>query len=221
MLSQEQLNKQNEVDRQLVSDVMINKSETSFTKLYHIHYDWVFSKSLLMVHNYHDAEDVTSIIFAKLWNKLIKMKYNIEIKGTFRSWLNVLSKHTIIDFIRSNSKRTEEPFDLLKVSSSGDSDYQKETKQVIKAKYLIDSTEKQPISKLIDTEYVYQLESALEKITKYKHRIAFILRCLEHYSITDITQILQVKDGTVKIWIFRCKQELKSILQNDFDLIFK
>ena len=39
-----------------------------------------------------------------------------------------------------------------------------------------------------------------------------MLRHLEGYSIAEIARILNRKDGTVKIWIFRCTEELRKIL---------
>jgi RNA polymerase sigma-70 factor (ECF subfamily) len=58
------------------------------------------------------------------------------------------------------------------------------------------------------------LENALEQVTKPNHRIAWILRHLEGCSVAEISRILNRKDGTVKIWIFRCTQELRQILVN-------
>ena len=56
------------------------------------------------------------------------------------------------------------------------------------------------------------LEQALQQVTKPNHRVAWILRHLEGCSIAEISQGLQRKEGTVKIWIFRCTQELRQIL---------
>ena len=56
------------------------------------------------------------------------------------------------------------------------------------------------------------LEWALQMVKKPNHRVAWILRHLEGCSIAEISQTLQRKEGTVKIWIFRCTEELRQIL---------
>ena len=189
---------------------MNEKSETSFTELFEIHYHWVFTKSLHILKDYHDAEDVTSIIFAKLWNKLLLLKFDCD-KGTFRAWLNVLSKNTIIDFVRQQNKRKEECVDFNCIQSQSDRFYCHDSDRLIVSMDIADN-KPNPIEYLIETECIEVIESALEKVRKSEHRIAYILRHLENYSVKEITKILNQKDGTIKIWIFRCKEELKEIL---------
>lgn len=53
---------------------------------------------------------------------------------------------------------------------------------------------------------------ALQQVTKPNHRTAWVLRHLEGCSIAEISGILKRKEGTVKIWIFRCTQELRQIM---------
>ena len=71
-----------------------------------------------------------------------------------------------------------------------------------------------PDKHIIAQEAQEILEKALEQVTKPNHRIAWILRHLEGCSVAEISRILNKKEGTVKIWIYRCKQELRQILIN-------
>ena len=213
MTSQEykaKLKQQNAVDKRLVLSIMHEKSETSFNELFKIHYNWVFAKSLHIIKDYHDAEDVTSIIFAKLWKKLILLKFDCD-KGTFRAWLNILSKNTIIDFVRSDKKKKEESVDFNCIQSQSDRFYCHDSDRLIISMDIADD-KAGPIEYLIENECIEVIESALEKVRKPEHRIAYILRHLENYSVKEITRILNQKDGTIKIWIFRCKEELREIL---------
>lgn len=204
--------KKHAIDRELVLQVMHHHCETAFTELFHIHYSWVFSKVSLALSNQEDVEDVTSIIFSKLWSKLQMKKWNAS-KGTFRAWLNIFAKNAIIDFLRAKARNKEYAIDFQDAQTTCDHQrFLRVDQTFISNDHLIDYNQPEPIDTMITDEARHILENALEQITKSTHRIAFILRHLENYEIKEVARILQRKDGTVKIWIFRCKMELREIL---------
>jgi RNA polymerase sigma-70 factor (ECF subfamily) len=130
-----------------------------------------------------------------VWQKIDKWDTD---QGSFQAWLNVVAKNTIIDAIRKKERIRET---LLGMEDEADvplSQYKDNRPTPDKQ---IESREAQEI-----------LEQALHQVTKPNHRIAWILRHLEGCSIAEISQTLQRKEGTVKIWIFRCTQELRQIL---------
>jgi RNA polymerase sigma-70 factor (ECF subfamily) len=168
--------------------------ESAFRLLYDKHYNWVYSKTYRMLQNHQDTEEVCMDIFFKMWQKINKWDTD---QGSFQAWLNVVAKNTIIDAIRKKERIRES---LLNVESDADMPSEYEDSRPTPDK-LIESQEAQEI-----------LEQALYQVTKPNHRTAWILRHLEGCSIAEISQTLQRKEGTVKIWIFRCAQELKQIL---------
>lgn len=170
----------------------------AFRQLFDKHYKWVYNKAYRMLGNYQDTEEVASDVFIKVWQKLNKNKWDAE-KGSFQAWLNMVARNTIIDAIRKRNRIREHP-----LSGSSDEDEQPLSKY--------EDPYSGPEQELEAVEAQQILESALEQVTKSNHRIAWMLRHLEGYSIAEIARILNRKEGTVKIWIFRCTEELRKIL---------
>ena len=173
-------------------------NDAAFRQLFDKHYKWVYNKAYRMLGNYQDTEEVASDVFVKVWQKLNKNKWDAE-KGSFQAWLNMVARNTIIDAIRKRNRIREQP-----LSGSPDEDEQPLSKY--------EDPYSGPEQELEAVEAQQILESALEQVTKSNHRIAWMLRHLEGYSIAEIARILNRKEGTVKIWIFRCTDELRKIL---------
>jgi RNA polymerase sigma-70 factor (ECF subfamily) len=169
--------------------------EPAFRILFDKHYNWVYSKTYRMLGNHQDSEEVCLDIFVKVWQKIEKWDTD---QGSFQAWLNVVAKHTIIDAIRKKERIRES---LLSMEDEADvplSEYR--------------DSKPSPDKQLESQEAQEILEQALQQVTKPNHRLAWILRHLEGCSIAEISGVLQRKEGTVKIWIFRCTQELRQIL---------
>ena len=173
-------------------------NDAAFRQLFDKHYKWVYNKAYRMLGNYQDTEEVASDVFVKVWQKLNKNKWDEE-KGSFQAWLNMVARNTIIDAIRKRNRIREHPL-------SGPQDDDEQPLSQYEDPY------SGPEQELEAVEAQQILENALEQVTKSNHRIAWMLRHLEGYSIAEIARILDRKEGTVKIWIFRCTEELRKIL---------
>jgi RNA polymerase sigma-70 factor, ECF subfamily len=169
--------------------------ESAFRLLYDKHCNWVYSKTYRMLGNHQDTEEVSADIFLKVWQKINRWDTN---QGSFQAWLNVVARHTIIDAIRKKERIRES---LLSMEDEAEVPFSAHEDSKPTPDKLLESQEAQEI-----------LEKSLQQVTKPNHRIAWILRHLEGCSIAEISQALQRKEGTVKIWIFRCTQELRQIL---------
>ena len=169
--------------------------EEAFTLLLRKHRMWVFSKIYLMLKNHQDTEEVWQDIFLKVWQKIGKWNANA---GSFQAWLNEVAKNTTIDAIRKRDRIREVLLateDEVEVPLMSYEDFRPTPDRQVEAK-----------------EAKEILDNALEEVTKPNHRIAWILRHLEGLSISEISKTLKCPEGTVKIWIFRCTQELRQIL---------
>ena len=169
--------------------------EEAFRSLFDKHYNWVYSKTYRMLCNHQDTEEISLDIFMKVWQKIGKWD---TVQGSFQAWLNVVAKNTIIDAIRKKERIREALLSMEDESELPLVEYQDQRPTPEKQ---VESREAQEI-----------LEWALQMVKKPNHRVAWILRHLEGYSIAEISQTLQRKEGTVKIWIFRCTEELRQIL---------
>ena len=176
-------------------------NEAAFTQLFHKHYAWVYAKAYKILANNEDAEDAASIILQKVWVKLNEGKWDPE-KGAFTAWLNTVAHNTILDKIRQIKRR---PYTLMDNEETQNSHRDSVLDTALDLKPC-------PEQNAISAETLYRIENALEKIANPTYRLAFILRHLEEYSIRDIARILQIKEGTAKIAVFRGKEEVKSLL---------
>lgn len=61
----------------------------------------IYSVMLSAVRNSHDAEDLTSDYFLKLWDKLAD---TYKSGGGHKRWLTVTARNTAIDFLRKNGR---------------------------------------------------------------------------------------------------------------------
>ena len=169
-------------------------NEEAFRSLFDKHYNWVYSKTYRMLCNHQDTEEISLDIFMKVWQKIGKWD---TVQGSFQAWLNVVAKNTIIDAIRKKERIREALLSMEDESELPLVEYQDQRPTPEKQ---VESREAQEI-----------LEWALQMVKKPNHRVAWILRHLEGYSIAEISQTLQRKEGTVKIWILRCTEEPKPV----------
>ncbi len=173
--------------------------EAAFSQLFDKHYNWVYSKAYRILKDHQDTEEVSLDVFTKVWRELQNEKWDPK-KGSFQAWLNIVARNTTIDAIRKRDRIRESLLTLEEQDDLPLNEYEDGRPGPDKH---IEAQEAQEI-----------LEKALEQVTKPNHRIAWILRHLEGCSVAEISRILNRKDGTVKIWIFRCTQELRQILVN-------
>ena len=175
-------------------------NEAAFRQLFDKHYEWVYSKAYRMLNYHHqDAEEASLDVFTKVWETLQDDKWDPK-KGSFWAWLNRLAYNTIVDAIRKRKRIRESVLTFEEQDNLPLNEYE--------------DSGPGPDKHIIAQEAQEILEKALEQVTKPNHRIAWILRHLEGCSVAEISRILNRKEGTVKIWIFRCTQELRQILIN-------
>ncbi|MYF99616.1 RNA polymerase sigma factor [Candidatus Poribacteria bacterium] len=173
--------------------------EAAFSQLFDKHYNWVYSKAYRILKDHQDTEEVSLDVFTKVWRELQNEKWDPK-KGSFQAWLNIVARNTTIDAIRKRDRIRESLLTLEEQDDLPLNEYE--------------DGKPGPDKHIIAQEAQEILEKALEQVTKPNHRIAWILRHLEGCSVAEISRILNRKDGTVKIWIFRCTQELRQILVN-------
>ncbi len=173
--------------------------EAAFSQLFDKHYNWVYSKAYRILKDHQDTEEVSLDVFTKVWRELQNEKWDPK-KGSFQAWLNIVARNTTIDAIRKRDRIRESLLTLEEQDDLPLNEYE--------------DGRPGPDKHIIAQEAQEILEKALEQVTKPNHRIAWILRHLEGCSVAEISRILNRKDGTVKIWIFRCTQELRQILVN-------
>lgn len=160
------------------------------------HKNWIQNKAFNMLGNVEDAEEACIGAFELLWRN--RKKWNPE-KGQYGGFL----KTSITNFLISKYRKQKVENERMTMIELADPD-----------SFLdwLPSYEFDPLSEILDIELSEFLYDALIEIHRREHRMAFILRYLEHYSLAEIARILKTKIGTVKVWAYRGKAELQEIL---------
>ncbi len=159
-------------------------SEKAYAQLMRIHKVSVYNLVLRMVGDRDDAADLTQETFIKAFRALAR--FNPEL--SFRSWVLKIASNTCLDFLRS--RRPE---------------------QVSTEEVVIADPKEDPASHLASRRIRMRIEEAIKALPE-NLRAAIILRHQEGMSYEDIADTLEVPIGTVKTWIKRGREMLKSRL---------
>jgi RNA polymerase sigma-70 factor (ECF subfamily) len=173
--------------------------QAAFKLLFRRHIGWVYNKAYRMLKNHEDAEEVCQDIFTKVW---LKIDLWDPRQGSFQTWLNEIAKNTIIDALRKRKRRGRE-----KVARWLD----EEKKETILD--LMPDPHPTPDKEVEDREAYELIEEALLEVRREDHRIAWTLRHIEGLSISEIAKAMDEKENTIKVWIFRCSNELRRLLR--------
>ena len=159
---------------------------------------WMKGYAYNILKNHEDSEDVLIITFNHIWNKMHMWD---PIVGDFSQWFNIVFKNKIVDLYRSN-QRHDKGMDIIR---------RQQNIEIInshKMHNIIDFN-------IVNEDILICIEKALEQVNT-KMRICFILFNLEGYSHREISKILNMKEATVKINVYRAKESIKHILKLKF-----
>lgn len=187
---------QDDIDNLIGREVQQGK-ETSFNHFYQRFHKKFYSMAFRYIKDHDFAEEVVNDIFMKLWKNIDKWDAD---KGDIGGWASVLAKHTIIDSYRRRQRNLE--------STSFDEDLNDffESKQSI---YLdTHDTPEKHINAVSAKEYI---DKILTKVKDERHVKVWKMYHMGSYSISEISELLNVNYSTIKVWIFRCSKDVKRL----------
>ena len=166
-----------------------NGENEAFGELYDFYAPKIYRFVRLKVDSQENAQDLTSEAFLRIWRYLQKQR---KIRERFQSLLYKIARNLVIDFYRSRSTREilieddlEEFFNTEDNEKSDDLTLrQEDTKEIKKA--------------LVQINPNYQ-----DVITWYY---------LNELSISEIAEILEKKEGTVRVLVHRAIKSLRNVM---------
>jgi RNA polymerase sigma-70 factor (ECF subfamily) len=160
-------------------------SSEAFGELYDMYYSRIFGYALRRSADIDSAKDITSEVFLKALQNLMKFRW----QGVpFSHWLYRIANREIIN--HHNSRKREANFE---------------------AECKSDMTESRDIIKTYD-DYL-DLHRYLSRLSS-KHQEVIALRYFEDLSMTEIAQILQKPEGTVKSTLHRGIDNLRKMMES-------
>jgi RNA polymerase sigma-70 factor (ECF subfamily) len=169
---------------------------TAFEQLVLAHQNQIYRLCFRMLGNAEDAADMTQETFLKAWRNLDRFQGD----AAFSTWLYRLASNCCLDFLRSQKRRPTVSM------TTEDDDGEEQTIEVAD-----DSAT--PEEELLLKEERSEIARAMASLDEEQRQI-LSLRVVNDLSYTEIAEILDIKEGTVKSRLARARENLrKKLLQ--------
>lgn len=155
----------------------------------------VYNLAYQMCGNFHDSEDITQEAFIKTYQSL--SHYNPAFR--FSTWLYQITLNIIRDRLR---KRNLESISLDSSLSNG---------KTLK-NGLISGQENNPEQYMTDQDRKEKIQRAMMALS-FQYREIIVLRHLQELSYRELASILKVSPDTVKVRLYRAREQLKKNLE--------
>jgi RNA polymerase sigma-70 factor, ECF subfamily len=167
------------------------KKRKEFEKIYEENVDQIFRFAYLKVSSRDEAEDITSNVFARFWEKIKKQERHedAQIKNP-KAFLYTITRNLVIDYYRT--KQEKETVDIEKV---------------VKVDEKVEIHEKAVL--LSDIE---EVKDALERINE-NYKDIVIWYYLNELTIPEIAELLEKPEANVRVLIHRAVEALKKELK--------
>lgn len=156
---------------------------SSFEALFRRYWEPLYGAAFNRLKDSDEAQEVVQNLFADLWQR----RAELMVKTSLRAYLYTALKYTVLDHIRA---------------------------QVVREKYVkaIQHTPESPHNPTADTVAYRELESTIHQgIRRLPERCrqVFRLRRLEHYSVKEIAQQLDISPKTVENQLTKANRVLR------------
>ena len=163
-------------------------SERAFSTLYNTYKKTVWYTAFKVVNNTDVADDITSMVFTKVYTKLDTYTQHIS----FEMWLKTITVNTAIDYIRRNKKEQ-----LNNYIDEEDSTIQ------------LNGLEHSPEDNLIFQQNINIVMDCIPRLKK-KYRDLIYAR-LDGKSYQQISEELAIPEATVRTCLNKARQRLREM----------
>src|SRR5512133_531988 len=185
-------------DKELVSRAKAGDLE-AFEALTNRHEQRVYSLALRMLRQEQDAEDVTQQTFLSALENLGGFRGD----ASFSTWLLRIATHAALKIIRKRKG-------LPTVSLDEASEPREDDGPIPHPEYIADW--RQSPAELVHRNEVRQLlDDALAQLDE-KHRMVFLLRDIEGFSVRETAQALGLTEANTKVRLLRARLQLRETL---------
>lgn len=183
-------------EKAIIKQVLAGDND-AFGILVETYQDRVFNLALRMSGNTDDAFDLAQEAFFRAWRGLSGFQF----EASFSTWLFRLTSNVCLDWLRAKKRRP-----TVSLTSVGD---EEETVQLD-----LPDPGMGPEELLIAAENRSTLAAAMNALP-VEYRQILTLRAIDDLSYTEIAEVLQLREGTVKSRLSRARVALRNkLLQN-------
>jgi len=182
-------------DLKIIESCLLGNTQT-FSRLIENYKNMVYSLAYRMSNNPHESEDISQEAFLRAFQSLAR--FNPSYK--FSTWLYQIT----LNIIRDKSKRKEIDYVSLDAPiETGDSEYYLQPADLTN----------NPEEIITRQENTQVIQKAIRSLP-LKYREVIVLRHLQDLSYIEIANILKLPTGTVKVRLYRAREQLRKILLN-------
>ena len=185
------------MDRMVEDEILVGQFQAgrqdAFDELMKRYKQRIYAYLLRSVKNYEDAEELTIEVFFKVYRALGKW----QPKARFSTWLYRIAHNLSIDYHRAKSRRRTYSLDDEELS--------------LDEPAAIDLGSN-PEWKAEESDRHRVILAAIDQLSP-RQRDVFMLNRYEGLQIKEITAVLGMAEGTVKIHLHRAVKKLKVLLQ--------
>jgi len=160
----------------------------------------VYNIARQSTHSETDADDVTQEVFIKVWRSIKAFRG----ESSLSTWIARIAMNTCMDFARKSKRRPS----VSLTTFTDPTDHADGMKELDITDEAASSNPEAAIEKAETTSIVRQAIADLSE----DQRAPLILRDIEGYTYTEISEILNLELGTVKSRINRARQNVKQFL---------
>lgn len=155
----------------------------SFIQLYRTYLPLVYRYLFARLHDQHDAEDLTALVFERIWTSLPRYRPT----GTFKGWLFTIAHRTLVDYYRQHPPRTMPLADF--------------------AETLVDSA-LGPEDRLLVAQAIGQVFQIISTLSQDQQDV-ISLRFLADLPYAEIARIIGKRESAVKMIAYRALEEVR------------
>ena len=168
-------------------------NESAFRELYETNYEMIYRLAYRYVKSQPDAEDILQETFIKAFKAIQKFDFNIS--SNFSAWIYQICVRCSYDYYRNRKKRKSD-----------------QTSSLSEIYTEPEAQDASPEKLAITNQAVQQVKNTLTILSPKQH-IIFDLRHLQHKTLKDIAERLQVSPSTVKKQLERAVAKLRIQLE--------
>lgn len=161
--------------------------DKDFTLLYQKYKEPIFSYIYYLSTNHAEAEEICQDVFLKVYLNIDKF----EGRSSFKTWIYRIAKNTFLEFKRKNKR------EVLTCEAS-----------ILERENTDDASI--PENYLLNMENHHRIQRTLNNMNE-KYRSFIVLRDIQNLSYQEISEITDVKINTVKVNIYRARNEFQKI----------
>lgn len=182
-------------DEQQLIEKMKTGDRTAFREVVEKYKRKVYYLALDLIGNHDDAEDLSQEVFIKVFKSVSNFKGDSK----FSTWIHRVTINTYIDHTRSQKMMTTSLPDYFsednhETESFSGKDHYKNPELVTEG-----------------NQIQIHVQQALEKLTP-REKTIFVMRHYQELQNKEISEILNITEGTVKTLMFRAVQKLQQHL---------